>query len=429
IMMVSHDKTFLDNVTNRTIEIVQGRIEDYPVSYSPYITLRKERKEQLANAAKNQQREIARMERNIERFRAKANKASFAQSLIKKLEKMERIETEEDDGFFLNLRFPPAPPSGKIVLTAEQISKSFDQKKVIQNQSLILQRGEKVAFVGKNGTGKTTFSRILVNNLVPDSGKVTHGHNVIIGYYAQHATESLNPDETVLDTVDKVATGEIRTKLRDLLGAFLFRGDEVYKKVKVLSGGEKSRLALCKMILEPANLLVLDEPTNHLDMPSKEILKQALKNFDGSVLIVSHDRDFLDGLAEKIFEFSKEGIKEHLGDINYFLQKKAAENMRAWEAQRDSKNKPSLQPEKNLKGKSPENGNSKQLKQKLSQIEKQIDALEKKIKDAEGKLTQPDLYESLNNNDFFEHYEQLKRELHDLMHQWELIYAAIESSA
>ncbi len=429
IMMVSHDRTFLDNITNRTIEVVSGDIEDYPVPYTKYTVLRTERREQVSNAAKNQQREIAQIERNIERFRAKASKATFAQSLIKKLDKMERIEVEEENVAAINLRFPPAQASGKVVLTAENITKKYGEKIVINNQSLEINRGEKVAFLGKNGMGKTTFSRILVNDLTANSGTITLGHNVTIGYYAQHAADSMDPNDTVLETVDRVAVGDIRTKLRDLLGAFLFKGDDAYKKVKVLSGGEKGRLALCRLILEPRNFLVLDEPTNHLDMLSKEILKNALNNFEGTVLIISHDRDFLEGLTNKIFEFTKDGINEHLGSINEFLDKKAAEDMRAWEAEKEAKAKQQekSKPTEN-KAKESKPQDDKKLKMELQKIESKIAELEKQVADAEKKLQDPEEFQKLQSNqDFFKKYDDLKKELAAQMQNWEATAQLIEA--
>lgn len=429
IMMVSHDRAFLDNITNRTIEVVNGDIEDYPVPYTQYTTLRVERRAQVVNAAKNQQREIAQIERNIERFRAKASKATFAQSLIKKLDKMDKIEVEDENVATINLRFPPAQASGKVVLTAENITKKYGERTVIDNQSLEINRGEKIAFLGKNGMGKTTFSRILVNDLEKNSGTVTLGHNVTIGYYAQHAADSMDPNDTVLETVDRVAVGDIRTKLRDLLGAFLFKGDDVYKKVKVLSGGEKGRLALCRLILEPRNFLVLDEPTNHLDMLSKEILKNALKNYEGTVLVISHDRDFLDNLTDKIFEFTPQGIKEHLGSINEFLDKKAAENMRAWEAEKEEKAK-QQKPKQNVAAKPVEinNQNDKKLKTELQKTETKIAELEAKIAEAESKLQDPAEFQKLQSNqDFFKQYDNLKIELAVQMEKWENTIAQIES--
>lgn len=415
IMMVSHDRTFLDNITNRTIEVINGNIEDYPAPYTRYTELRKERKEQLMNAQKNQQREIAQIERNIERFKAKASKASFAQSLVKKLDRMDIIEVEEDQIFAMNLRFPASQASGKVVLTATDISKSFGEKKVINKQGLEILRGEKVAFLGKNGMGKTTFSRILVGDLPQDSGTVELGYNVTVGYYAQHAADTMDERDTVFDVVDKVAVGDIRTKLRDMLGCFLFKGDDVYKKVKVLSGGEKSRLALCRMILEPRNFLVMDEPTNHLDMTSKEILKNALKHYEGTVLVISHDRDFLDGLCDKIFEFEKEGIREHLGGITYFLDKKKLEDMRAFEKiekVKESKAEKTAPAANN-------NSEKNQLKKQIGQLEQKIEKLEKDIAAYDEKLQNAAEYEKLSKDaTFFANYEKLKKELNNAVEEW-----------
>ena len=345
IIMVSHDRSFLDNITGRTIEVINGDIDDYNAPYTKYIELRKERREQQINAKKNQQREIAQIERNIERFRAKASKATFAQSLIKKLDKMDIIEVEEENLASMNLRFPIAQASGKVVVDAKHVGKKYGEKTVFKDQTFKINRHDKIAFVGKNGMGKTTLTRILVDGLEHE-GQITLGHNVTVGYYAQHAADSMDGNDTVLEVVDRVAQGDIRTKLRDMLGCFLFKGDDVYKKVRVLSGGEKGRLALCKMILEPRNFLVLDEPTNHLDMLSKEVLKNALKLFEGTIIVVSHDRDFLHELTNLTFEFTKEGIKEHIGDITEFLEKKQMDDMRLLAKKDEVKPKPQEQKQK-----------------------------------------------------------------------------------
>jgi ATP-binding cassette subfamily F protein 3 len=418
IVMVSHDRSFLDNITNRTIEVVSGNVEDYNVAYSDYKILREERRESTINAAKNQQREIAQIERNIDRFRAKASKATFAQSLIKKLDKMERIEVEEDKVFAMNLRFPVAQPSGKLVITADKLSKSFGPKKVIQEQSVEIYRGEKVAFIGKNGMGKTTYSRMMIGDIPFDQGEVTLGHNVTVGYYAQHAADTIDGNDTVLDVVDKVAVGDIRTKLRDLLGCFLFTGDDVYKKVKVLSGGEKSRLALCRLILEPRNFLVLDEPTNHLDLVSKEILKNAVKNFEGTVLVVSHDRDFLSGLTTKLFEFTPEGIREHLDGIDEFLEKKNIENMRAFE--KVEKPVAQKQEAKVEDASADKDKEAQRVKKQIGQLEQKIEKLEKSIAEYDEQLQNPQQYAILTaDNQFFTKYENLKKELETTMAEWE----------
>ncbi|HLP21273.1 MAG TPA: ABC-F family ATP-binding cassette domain-containing protein [Chitinophagales bacterium] len=418
IMMVSHDRSFLDGITNRTIEVVNGDIDDYNAPYSKYLELRKERREMQIGAKKNQDREIAQIERNIERFRAKASKATFAQSLIKKLDKMERVEVEEEDASAMNLRFPGAQASGKVVVTAEHISKSYGDKKVISNQSFQIDRGEKIAFVGKNGMGKTTLTRILVDGL-DHEGTFTLGHNVTVGYYAQHAADSMDPQNTVLDTVDRVAVGDIRTKLRDMLGCFLFKGEDVFKKVKVLSGGEKGRLALCKMILEPRNFLVLDEPTNHLDIMSKEILKNAIKQFEGTVIIVSHDRDFLHDLTTKTFEFTKDGIKQHIGDINDFLEKKQVEDMRLL-AKKDEVKKAEAKVQK-VEEKKPDPGkDTRKIKAEIDKSEKKIAELETQIAGLDKKLQDSNQFAELNKDpNFFSNYEALKKQLEAEMANWE----------
>ena len=429
IIMVSHDRSFLDNITNRTIEVVNGDIDDYNAPYTKYTTLRVERREQQINAKKNQEREIAQIERNIDRFRAKASKATFAQSLIKKLDKMDIIEVEEENLSAMNLRFPHAQASGKTVVEAKHISKSFGDKQVIKDQSFQIDRGEKIAFVGKNGMGKTTLTRILVDGL-PFEGKFTLGHNVTVGYYAQHAADSMDVNDTVLEVVDRVATGDMRTKLRDMLGAFLFKGDDVFKKVKVLSGGEKGRLALCKMILEPRNFLVLDEPTNHLDIMSKEILKSALNQFEGTIIIVSHDRDFLHGLTNKTYEFTKDGIKEHLGDINEFLEKKQMEDMRML-AKKDEVKKPEVKatnkPEaKNSTDNKEKEKETKKLKADIEKCEKRIAELEAQIADLDQKLQDPIHFKELTQKpDFYKGYDDLKKQLDTEMTKWEQLSSAL----
>lgn len=438
IMMVSHDKSFLDNITNRTIEVVAGDIEDYNAPYTKYIDLRKERREQVINAQKNQQRDIAQIERNIERFRAKASKAAFAQSLIKKLDKMDIIEVEEENVAAMNLRFPPAKPSGKVVLNARNMTKKYGSRTIIDNQTIEIDRGDKIAFIGKNGMGKTTFSRMLVNDLPYDSGEVELGYNVTVGYYAQHAADTIDPNDTVLEVVDRVAVGDIRTKLRDLLGCFLFKGDDVFKKVKVLSGGEKSRLALCRMILEPRNFLVMDEPTNHLDMLSKEILQTALKHYEGTVVVVSHDRDFLRGLTNKIFEFTKEGIKVHLDDIDAFLEKKNLEDMRALESEKSKNQEAKGKNQEKNQAVSPSpsgrggegSDNSKEIsriKKALGISEQAIEKLEKEIALIDDQLKIPDHYQKLTADpNFFTNYEGLKKQLDTEMQKWESLGAELE---
>ncbi|MDE7471722.1 MAG: ATP-binding cassette domain-containing protein, partial [Paramuribaculum sp.] len=321
VVLVSHDRAFIDNVTNRTIEISLGKIYDYSVNYSRYVQLRAERLEQQMRAYRNQQKQIQETEDFIERFRYKATKSVQVQSRIKQLAKIERIEVDEVDTSHLNLRFPPAPRSGDYPVIADDLGKSYGDHQIFDHATFTIKRGEKVAFVGKNGEGKSTLVKCIMNE-IPYTGTLKIGHNVRIGYFAQNQAQLLDGDITVFDTIDRVATGDIRTKIRDILGAFMFGGEASDKKVKVLSGGEKTRLAMIRLLLEPVNLLILDEPTNHLDMKTKDILKQAIKDFNGTVIVVSHDRDFLDGLVEKVYEFGGGKVRECLGVIYEFLEKK-----------------------------------------------------------------------------------------------------------
>jgi len=343
VVLISHDRAFLDAVTTRTLEISLGKMYDYPASYSRYAEMRAERRALQIAAYKNQQKEIADTERFIERFRYKATKANQVQSRIKALDKIDRIEIDEEDTTSVRFRFPEAPRSGRVVFEAHNVTKRFGDTVILRNITFALERGDKVAFVGKNGEGKTTFSKMLIGK-EDCEGSITIGHNVSVGYYAQHQAEMLDPNATVLDIIDRAATGEMRTKIRDLLGAFLFSGDTVYKKVKVLSGGEKSRLALAKLLLEPVNALVLDEPTNHLDMRSKDVLKQALLDYDGGLIVVSHDRDFLQGLTSKVVEFRGGTLKEFSGDIYEFLRLKNLDSLK----QLEKNGKTSKEPSKEL---------------------------------------------------------------------------------
>ncbi len=327
VLLISHDRAFLDNVTNRTIEISLGKIYDYKVPYSKYVVLRRERREQQMAAYENQQRMIEKTEEFIERFRYKPTKSNQVQSRIKQLERLERIEVDEEDLSTLNIKFPPAPRSGQIVAEVKEVGKSFGAKHVFSGANFVIERGEKIALVGRNGEGKTTLARMLVGELSPSEGSIRLGANVDVGYYAQNQEDLMDGEITVFDTLDRVAVGDIRTRLRDILGAFLFRGEDIDKKVKVLSGGERSRLAMARLMLSPHNLLIMDEPTNHMDMRSKDILKEALMRFDGTVIVVSHDREFLDGMVDKIYEFRDGGVKEYLGGIYYFLEKRKLESM------------------------------------------------------------------------------------------------------
>jgi len=413
IMLVSHDKAFLDAITNRTIEVSRGEIDDYKASYSKYIEQRAERKEMLQNAQKNQEREIAQLQRNIDRFRAKASKATFAQSLIKKLDKIDRIEIEEEDVVAMKIRFPKAPQTGVTVVSGVNVNKTYGEKHVINNASFEIDRGDKIAFVGKNGMGKTTLSRMIAGDLSYD-GTIKLGHNVLMGYYAQHQTENLHPNNTVLEEMENSAAANYEGNLRTLLGAFLFTGDDVYKKVKVLSGGEKSRLAMAKLLLQPLNFLILDEPTNHLDMIAKDVLKQAMQNFEGTIIVVSHDREFLQGLTNKVFEFLPGEIKEHLGDIFEFLDRKQMENFRALELEKEATQKTSTKKEtvvntENDKKKEQEK-ELKKLKNALEKAEAEVARLDKEIADIDNKLKDPEQYQLLTQQpDFFSKYEALKK--------------------
>src|SRR6056297_3182892 len=354
VVIVSHDKMFLDNVTNRTIEISLGRIYDYNKPYSKFLVHRKEIQEQQLSAQKNQEKEIQQAERLIEKFRAKSTKASMAQSLIKKLDKIERIEVDEDDNSVMNLRFPISVTPGKVVVEIEKLSKSYGSKDVLNSINLLIERNSKTAFVGQNGQGKSTLAKIIVGELEHE-GHLKLGHNVQIGYFAQNQAEYLDGNKTVLDTMIDAANESNRSKVRDILGSFLFRGEEVEKYVKVLSGGERNRLALAKMLLQPFNVLVMDEPTNHLDIKSKNVLKQALQNFEGTLILVSHDRDFLQGLTDRVYEFKDGGIKEYLGDIDFYLEQRNLENLREAERrtvvseQPKESNKQSYEDQKKLK--------------------------------------------------------------------------------
>ncbi|MFN8240581.1 MAG: ABC-F family ATP-binding cassette domain-containing protein [Bacteroidales bacterium] len=422
VVVVSHDRAFLDNVTRRTIEISLGRIYDYKVSWSKFTELRKERREQQVNAYRNQQKMIDDTEKFIERFRYKATKAVQVQSKIKQLDKIERIEIDEEDTSSLNIRFAPAPRSGSVVVKAEDLTKAYGSHLVLERVALTIERGEKVAFVGRNGEGKTTLSKIIMGETDHVGGLKT-GHNVNIGYFAQNQDELLDENKTVFQTIDEVARGDIRTKIRDLLGAFLFRGEEIDKKVKVLSGGERSRLALVKLLLEPYNLLMLDEPTNHLDMRSKDILKQALVKYDGTLIVVSHDRDFLDGLVSKIFEFKHHRIKEHRGGIYDFLRRKKIESLKELE-RKDNGPQFFLTTET-------DNDNRKKYTEKkefervLRKVVRKIEETEEEIEKTEEEIATMDKVFADNKllseagEDFFTRYNDLKKSLASKMGLWE----------
>lgn len=422
VVIVSHDKMFLDNVTNRTIEITLGRIYDYNQPYSKFLELREEQREQQMNAQKNQEKEIAQAERLIEKFRAKSSKASMAQSLIKKLDKMDRIEVDEVDNATMNIRFEISVNPGKIIAELDGVSKSYGEKKVLQEIDLLVERDSKIAFVGQNGQGKTTLAKILVGEL-DYQGDLKLGHNVQIGYFAQNQAEYLDGNRTVLDTMLDAANEKNRTKVRDILGAFLFRGDEVEKYVRVLSGGERNRLALAKLLLQPFNVLVMDEPTNHLDIASKQVLKDALRNFDGTLILVSHDRDFLQGLTNKVYEFRNHKIREYLGDINDYLEARKVENFRAIEKKDEQKAAAKAEP-KQQDYKSQKK--HKSLKNKLSSVESKIASLEKEIAEIDQQL-ELNYDKTIAEEGFFDRYQGKKKELEKLMESWEDLAAQLEN--
>lgn len=422
VVIVSHDKMFLDNVTNRTIEISLGRIYDYNKPYSQYLVLRGDMKQQQLNAQKNQEKEIQQAERLIEKFRAKSTKASMAQSLIKKLDKIERIEVDEDDNSVMNLRFPISITPGKVVTEIENLSKSYGENHVLQNINLLIERDSKTAFVGQNGQGKSTLAKIMVGELEHE-GHLKLGHNVQIGYFAQSQAEYLDGKKTVLDTMIDAANEKNRSKVRDILGSFLFRGDEVEKYVKVLSGGERNRLALAKMLLQPFNVLVMDEPTNHLDIKSKNVLKQALQNFEGTLILVSHDRDFLQGLTNKVYEFKDRKIKEYLGDVDFYLEQRKVEDFRAIE----KKQKTVVKKEKVKHNSFEDQKKLKSLNNKLSTVESKISSFEKEIAKIDHDLLM-DYDATIAKPNFYEAYQKKKKDLEELMKKWEQITLELENS-
>ena len=421
VMIVSHDKMFLDNVTNRTIEIVLGQIYDMPKPYTKYLKLRAEQKALQIAAQKNQQKQIEQTEKLIEKFRAKASKATMAQSLIKKLDKIERIRVDEDDNSVMSVRFPISIQPGKVVLEAHNVSKSYDDLDVLKHVDLMVERGQKVAFVGQNGQGKSTLAKILVGELSAE-GNVKLGHNVQMGYFAQNQAEYLDGKKTVLDIMTDEANETNRSKVRDILGAFLFRGEAVDKYVSVLSGGERNRLALAKLLLKPLNVLVMDEPTNHLDIQSKNVLKSALQNFEGTLLLVSHDREFLQGLNDVVYEFKDQKIKPYLGDIDFYLEQRQLENLREAERKtivktesKKSSNKQSYEAQKQLKS----------LNNRLSKLEFTISSLEKEIKAIDLEL-EINYDKTVAAPNFFDTYQAKKAKLEELMSQWETLTESIE---
>ena len=454
VLLISHDRAFLDNVTNRTVELSLGRITDYKVPYSKYVVLRAERRAQQLAAYENQQRMIEKTEEFIEKFRYKPTKSNQVQSRIKQLERLERLEVEEEDLATLNIKFPPAPRSGQIVAEINEAGMSFGAKHVFSGANFVIEKGDRIALVGRNGEGKTTLARMLVGQLTPTEGSIRIGANVNIGYYAQNQDDLMDGEFTVYDTLDRVAVGDIRTRLRDILGAFLFRGEDIDKKVKVLSGGERARLAMARMMLEPRNLLVLDEPTNHMDMRSKDILKNAILKYDGTVVVVSHDREFLDGMVEKVYEFRDGGVKEYLGGIYYFLEKRKLESLQEIE-RRDApaktaapKSAPKAGPAAGAKGSDGAKGSGgttaanaangaaekaalsgkasyeqkkeqekllRRLRKAVESVETELAELEKRIAEYDAKFAAATDY----NEADYTAYNDLKSRYDHQMHEWE----------
>ncbi len=420
VVLVSHDRAFIDNTTSRTIEIELGHIYDYKVKYSEYVVLRKERREQQLRAYENQQKKLADTEAFIERFRYKATKSSQVQSRIKQLEKIERIEVDEVDTAMLNLKFPPAPHSGAYPIIAEEVSKRYGEHLIFEHVNFTLRRGEKVAFVGRNGEGKSTLVKCIMGE-IPFEGSLKIGYGVKIGYFAQNQAQLLDENKTVFETIDYVAQGDIRTKIRDILGAFMFGGEASEKKVRVLSGGERSRLAMIRLLLEPVNLLILDEPTNHLDMRSKDVLKNALKEFDGTVIVVSHDREFLDGLVEKVYEFGHQRVKEHLGGIYDFLEKKKLESLQELEKnttmqkQTNAESPSSSDSKLNYEARKELNRQIKRQEKLVAEAEHRIEELEQSITELETRLASP---EGASDSSLYTQYAEQKRALSEAMDQW-----------
>jgi ATP-binding cassette subfamily F protein 3 len=425
VVIVSHDKMFLDNVTNRSIEISLGRIYDYNKPYSQYLVLRSELKELQLNAQKNQEKQIQQTERLIEKFRAKASKATMAQSLIKKLDKIDRIEVDEDDNSVMKLRFPISVTPGKVVLEIDGVSKSYGDNHVLSGIDLLIERNSKTAFVGQNGQGKSTLAKIIVSELEASNGKVKLGHNVQIGYFAQNQAEYLDGTKTVLDTMIDAANETNRAKVRDILGSFLFRGDEVDKFVRVLSGGERNRLALAKLLLQPLNVLVMDEPTNHLDIKSKNVLKQALQSFEGTLLLVSHDRDFLQGLTNKVYEFKDQKINEYLGDIDFYLEQRKVQDFRAIEKKQQVKTEKKAQSNQKPALDYQQQKVQKSLQNKLSNLETKISDLEKSIA-TKDKSLEDDYEKTASDPTFFDAYQKDKKDLQQAMKDWEKVSLDLE---
>ncbi len=413
VITISHDKMFLDNVTNRTVEIELGKIYDYKVAYSRYVDMRDERREKMQSAYDNQQRNLAQMERTIKRFMAKATKTAMAQSMQKRMNKIDRIEIDEEDTAVMNIRFPQPPRSGQVALEGKHLTKKYGDLTVLNSVELKVDRGERIAFVGQNGQGKTTLAKIIVSELQATSGDLKLGHNVAVGYYAQNQAEKLQLNITLLETMENHSPPEMRTKLRAILGAFLFSGEDQDKKVSVLSGGERARLALACLLLRPINLLVLDEPTNHLDMLSKEVLKAAIMDYSGTLIVVSHDRDFLAGLTDTTMEFRDKKLHTYLGDVNYFLEKRKLDDMRQVELSTAAQ---AAKPAAN--GKEISHEERKQQQKIAQQAEKKVQQLEGKIKTLEGKMASNDFYKQADSNEILRQHAQAQKELEAAMEEW-----------
>ncbi len=428
VLLISHDRAFLDNVTTRTIELSLGKVYDYKVPYSKFVELRAERRQQQMAAYENQQRMIEKTEEFIEKFRYKPTKSNQVQSRIKQLEKIDRIEVDEEDLSRLNIKFPPAPRSGQIVAEVKGVGKAFGSKRIFSDAEFTIERGQKIALVGRNGEGKTTFARLLNGELEPTEGTIKLGANVNIGYYAQNQDDLMDGEFTVFDTLDRVAVGDIRTRLRDILGAFLFRGEDIDKKVKVLSGGERSRLAMARLMLEPYNLLILDEPTNHMDMRSKDILKNALQKYDGTVVVVSHDREFLDGLVDRIYEFRDGGVREYLGDIWYFLEKRKVESLAEIERKErpaEVKSTESSGGKLSYEQKKEQEKLLRKLRKAVESIEEELAKVEKEIADYDARFAVATEY----NAEDYAKYDALKQRYDHLMHEWEKASYELEISS
>ncbi|MDR2979953.1 MAG: ABC-F family ATP-binding cassette domain-containing protein [Bacteroidales bacterium] len=424
LILVSHDRAFLDRVTNRTVEITLGNIQDYKCSYSDYVQQRMERIESQQNAYENQQKQIADIEKFVERFRYKATKAKQVQSRVKMLDKMDKVEVDTIDPSSISFRFPPAPHSGRVTVEAQDLQLGYGHLTVLEKLDFHLERGEKVAFVGRNGEGKSTMVKAIAGELNPQRGEIKLGHQAVIGYYAQNQAMLLNPEKTVFETIDEIAVGDIRPKIRSILGSFLFSTEDTEKKVKVLSGGEKSRLALAKLLLSPFNLLILDEPTNHLDMSSKDVLKNALLQYEGSMILVSHDRDFLQGLTEKVIEFKDKQVKTYIGDVYDFLDKKKIESLQelqradkqqgfSLDAKSSSSNKESYEKRKEEEAKQRKTNN------RLNKLEKEIAELNAELTELEAKMSNPDEYaEAIASGELYQHYEDVKRQIARREEEW-----------